>query len=104
MKIPKHLEPSKNAFSAAFKASREWSKLVKESIEKYGDRPQGGFVSGIYSEYFPKEVQENLRKLCYLVRDLGQVAFDSAPKRTRTATLVKLKNHVAETEGRGYYG
>lgn len=98
------LIPVRDAFVSAYAASRLWSDIVSRAIAKYGDRPQGGFVSGIYSEHFPKALRTRLRDLAHKVTTEGERAENLRPKRVRWDTIRAIRQQVIATQGKGYYG
>ena len=95
---------ARKAFEGAAAQSRAWDKLVSDSIAKHGDRPQGGFVSGIYSEHFPKETQETLRDLAKGVSVYSDNAYSLRPRGVRMSTMRNLRLAVIARDGSGYYG
>ncbi len=98
------LQPARLAFIAAASASMAWDSLVTDAVKQYGNRPQGGFVSGSYSEHFPQSVQNRLRFLAAQVAVESDKAFSLRPARVRTETMRALRHAVRAKYGSGYYG
>lgn len=99
-----NLLPAQQSFANAARYSHEWNALVAKSVKAYGDRPQGGFVSGIYSEHFPEPVRNQLRDLARRVSVETDIGFALRPARVQMRTMRNLKNAVRERDGSGYYG
>lgn len=104
MKITPKLSPVFEAFREVARLSRAWDSLVSRSVKAYGPRPQGGFVSGIYSEHFPQDVQTRLAKLARAVSLASDNANALRPYRVRQSTVRAIRAHVIATEGSGHYG
>ncbi len=98
------LMTAQTLFRAAYFNSRKWSDTVKDAIAKYGERPQGGFISGIYSEHFPQLVQDQLKALAKEVSRYSNLAWKAFPPRIRHHTKMKLKQAVIDRDGKGHYG
>jgi hypothetical protein len=102
--IPAKLLPSYEAFKKANEVSRAWDSLVSESIKTYGARPQGGHVSGIYSEHFPQALQDRLRDMARQVSELSDKAYSLKPARVHASTIRALRGLVVAQYGKAYYG
>lgn len=100
----KDLEPARKEFELAAYFSRRWTELVHESVAKYGDRPQGGFVSGIYSEHFPNLIQRTLKDYATAVSEHSDKAYSLRPKGVRAETMRNLRGAIRAKYGAGYYG
>lgn len=98
------LIPARDAFASAAKCSRKWDEIVSESIAVHGTRPQGGHVSGIYSEHFPELTQRLLRDLANRVTAENERAYSLRPRRVQMSTMRNLRLAVHSRDGSGYYG
>jgi hypothetical protein len=98
------LAASRDAFTLAAKYSRLWDQTVARGIKRFGERPQGGHVSGIYSEHFPQRWQTRLRNLARAVTEHSDRAYASKPARVRLATLRQLRAAIHARDGSGFYG
>lgn len=95
---------ARDAFRVSATYSVKWDNLVAESIKRYGARPQGGHISGIYSDHFPKLLQDTLRDIAHSVTRHSNEAYALRPKRVRLATMQALRLAVRAKYGAGYYG
>lgn len=98
----KDMQPAIKLFEKATRASRAHSRLVSESMDKYGD--QGPQISGIIREHFPTDVKNRLRKLARDINKYADAAYYARPKGVRNTTMQALAGAVATKTGTGFYG
>lgn len=98
------LAAPRELFKKAAARSRAWNKAVHRAIAKYGDRPSGGYISGIYSYHFPEHVKNGLRNLAHAVTEYNDAARAARPKRIRGETIEALRVAVRSQYGGGFYG
>lgn len=98
------LAPARSAYVYAAQLSRAWDGLVQRGIAQYGERPQGGHVSGIYSEHFPQEVQDSLGQIARHVTDASNRAWSRKPRGVHFSTMRALRQAVHARDGSGFYG
>lgn len=98
------LAESRKLFEKAAARSRAWNRAVARAISKYGERPGGGHISGIYSDHFPEHVKDGLRNLARSVTEYGDAARAARPKRVRSETISALRLAVRRRYGGGFYG
>jgi hypothetical protein len=98
------LLPAEAAFTRAARYSRAWSRVVSRAIARFGERPQGGSISGIYSEHLPENWQRGLRTLAKRITQEIDKAYALRPYRTRFSTMRNLHWSVKSRDGSGYYG
>ncbi len=91
-------------FTEAARLSRLWDQMVAHCVKRFGERPQGGHVSGIYSEHLPAHWQTRLRNVAQGVTREGDHAWQSRPARVRSATMRDLRLAVIARDGSGFYG
>lgn len=98
------LAPMRKAFERVCRLSRLWNRIVQRGIARFGERPQGGHVSGIYSEHFPQRWQNRLRNIAEEITRAANESHALRPSRVRSHTVRELKLAVKARDGSGYYG